>query len=315
MNKISREIIVGLVAVFTILLFIWLFSFLKGYSLFNSSDRYYAVYDDIGGLEESGPVEINGYNAGIVRNIRFINDGSGRLVVTIGVNSGYKLPMGTIAEITPETVLAGMKVKLILGEGTAYHHIGDTIKSRLDRGIIKTVSDELAPIISKADRIMADIDTLVNTLKPLLTDAFREDIQKSSKNIESISYRIDTLLESSGGNITSLISNLDSFTGMLHKNSETLDTTISQLSGITDELSESEIKESVDNFNAAIDETTILLEKLNEGKGSAGLILNDDSLYTKLTISLEQLNLLLEDLKSNPERYVNFSLFGRKKNK
>ncbi|MFO7852973.1 MAG: MlaD family protein [Bacteroidota bacterium] len=315
MNKISREIIVGLIAVFTILLFIWLFSFLKGYSLFNSSDRYYAVFDDIGGLEESGPVEINGYNAGIVRNIKFINDGSGRLLVTIDVNSGHKLPLGTVAEITPETVLAGMKVKLILGESTVYHNNGDTIKSRLDRGVINAVSDELSPIISKADRIISNIDTLIKTLKPLLNNEFREDIRKSSKNIESISYRIDTLLENSGRNISSLISNLDNFTGMLYKNSETLDTTISQLSGITNELSESEIRESVDNFNAAIDETTILLQKLNEGKGSAGLLLNDDSLYTKLTISLEQLNLLMEDLKSNPERYVNFSLFGRKKNK
>ncbi|MEA1886885.1 MAG: MlaD family protein [Bacteroidota bacterium] len=315
MKEFSKEIVVGLIAVITILLFIWLFSFLKGYNLFKSSDRYYAVFNEIGGLEESAPVEINGYKAGIVRNIKFINDGSGRLLITIGVNSEYKLPLGTIAEITPETVLAGMKVQLILGESTAYHLNGDTIESRLNRGIINTLSDGLSPILSKADRIISDIDTLVNTIKPFLTDDLSKDIHESSKNIKSISYRMDTLLEGSGENISSLIANLDNFTGMLHKNSEVLDTTIRQLSGIASELSESEIEKAVDNFNAAVDETTILLQKLNEGKGSAGLLLNDDSLYTKLTISLEQLNLLLEDLKSNPERYVNFSLFGRKKNK
>ena len=313
MKKISKEIIVGLTAIITILIFIWLFSFLKGNNVFNSSERYYAVFDDIGGLEESGPVEINGYKAGIVRNIRFINDGSGQLLVTIGINSGYKLPLGTIAEISPETVLAGMKVRLIMGESPVFHHNGDTIKSRLDRGILSTLSDDLSPVIRKADRIISDIDTLLDGLKPIITDDLRKDIQESSKNIRNVTYKMDTLFENSGENISNLIANLDNFADMLRRNSEVLDTTIRQFSVIASDLSESEIEASVNNFNAAVKETTMLLKKLNQGKGSAGLLLNDDSLYTKLTISLEQLNLLLEDLKTNPERYMNISVFGRKK--
>lgn len=313
MKKISNELIIGLIAIITILIFIWLFSFLKGNNVFNSNDRYYAVFDEIGGLEESGPVEINGYKAGIVRDIKYINDGTGRLIVTIGINKGYKLPVGTVAEITPETVLAGMKVRLIMGESSVFHHNGDTIKSRLDRGIINTLSDDLSPVILKADRIISDIDTLLNGLKPIITDEFRNDIKESSNNIKSITFQMDTLFKNSGENISSLIANLDNFTDMLRKNSEVLDTTISQFSSIAGDLSDSDIKASVNNFNAAVKETTILLEKLNTGKGSAGLLLNDDSLYTKLTISLEQLSLLLEDLKTNPERYINFSVFGRNK--
>lgn len=313
MKKISKEIIVGLTAIITILIFIWLFSFLKGNNIFNSSERYYAVFDDIGGLEESGPVEINGYKAGIVRNIKFINDGSGQLLVTIGINSEYKLPLGTIAEISPETVLAGMKVRLIMGESPVFHHNGDTIKSRLDRGILSTLSDDLSPVIRKADRIISDIDTLLDGLKPIITDDLRKDIQESSKNIRNVTYKMDTLFENSGENISNLIANLDNFADMLRRNSEVLDTTIRQFSVIASDLSESEIEASVNNFNAAVKETTMLLKKLNQGKGSAGLLLNDDSLYTKLTISLEQLNLLLEDLKTNPERYMNISVFGRKK--
>ena len=313
MKKISKEIIVGLTAITTIIIFIWLFSFLKGNNVFNSNDRYYAVFDEIGGLEESGPVEINGYKAGIVRNIKFINDGSGQLLVTIGINSGYKLPLGTIAEITPETVLAGMKVRLIMGESPVFHHNGDTIQSRLDRGIINNLSDDLSPVIRKADRMISDIDTLLNALKPIITDDLRKDIQESSKNIRNVTYKMDTLFENSGENISNLIANLDNFADMLRRNSEVLDTTIRQFSVIASDLSESEIEASVNNFNAAVKETTMLLKKLNQGKGSAGLLLNDDSLYTKLTISLEQLNLLLEDIKTNPERYINISVFGRKK--
>ncbi len=313
MKKISQEIIIGLIAIITILLFIWLFSFLKGNSLFNTNDRYYAVFEEIGGLQESGPVEINGYKAGIVRNIKFINDGSGRLIVTIGINRGYKLPLGTVAEITPETVLAGMKVRLIMGDSPSFHHNGDTLESRLDMGIINTLSDDLAPVIEKADRIISDIDTLLSALKPIVNDEFKYNISESSRNIRSVTYQMDTLFRNSGENISSLIANLDNFTDMLRKNSEILDTTINQFSMIASDLSKSEIKSSVNNFNAAVKETTMLLEKLNTGKGSAGLLLNDDSLYIKLTTSLEQLGLLLEDLKDNPKRYINFSVFGGKK--
>ena len=315
MKNISREIIVGLTALITILIFIWLFSFLKGNNLFSNTDRYYAVFNDIGGLEESAPVEINGYKAGIVKNIRFINDGSGRLLVTLSINGGYKLPESTIAEVTPETILAGMKIRLLIGATNAYHDIGDTLISRLDMGVISNLGDELKPVIRKADNIISDIDTLLNDLKTIITDDFKKDIRESSKNISNATYKLDTLLERSGDNISSLIYNLDSFSSLLQENSQIMDTTISQLSEITSELSESDLKASVNNFNNAIKETTAMLNKLNKGKGSAGLLLNDDSLYTNLTLSLEQLNLLLEDLKTNPERYVNISVFGRKKKK
>lgn len=313
MKKISKEIIVGLTAVLTVLLFIWLFSFLKGNNVFSSNDRYFAIFDEIGGLEESGPVEINGFKAGIVRNIKFINDGSGKLLVTIGINRGYKLPVGTIAEITPETVLAGMKIRLIMGERNVFHQSGDTLKSKLDRGIINALSDDLTPVIRKVDRIISEIDTILVGLKPILTDEFGKDIKESSNNIRSLTYKLDTLFEGTGENISSLIANLDNFSQMLGENSEIIDTTIRQFSQVTSDLSRSEIEESVNNFNSAVRETTTLLEKLNKGRGSAGLLLNDDSLYTKITLSLEQLNLLLEDIKTNPARYVNISVFGGKK--
>ena len=191
--------------------------------------------------------------------------------------------------------------------------MGDTIESRLVRGIFNTISNDLSPVIEKADRIISDIDTLLSSIKPIINDDLKNNISESSRNIKSVSYQMDTLIRNSGENISSLIANLDNFSDMLQKNSEILDTTINQFSAITSELSDSEIKSTVHNFNAAVKETTILLEKLNTGKGSAGLLLNDDSLYTKLTLSLEQLSFLLEDLKVNPKRYINFSVFGGKK--
>ncbi|MGM0463848.1 MAG: MlaD family protein [Bacteroidota bacterium] len=312
MKKLSKEIIIGLAAVLTIIIFIWLFNFLKGKNLFNSNDNYYAVYEDIAGLEESSPVEINGYKAGTVRDIMFINDGSGKLLVNIGINSNYKLPVGTIAEITPETMLGGKKIRLNMGENTVFHDKGDTIQSRLDRGIINRLDDELSPLVKSTGPLISSIDSLLVALNSIFTTEFEKNITGSSENIENATYKLDTLIGNSGDNLTNIITRLDKFTAMLDKNSGALDTTINNITQLSDELSESEIKNSIHNINKAANETALLLEKINNGEGSAGLLFNDDSLYTSLSMNLEQLNLLLEDIKSNPGRYVNFSLFGRK---
>ncbi|MDT8400876.1 MAG: MlaD family protein [Bacteroidales bacterium] len=313
MKNISKEIIVGLTAIITVLVFIWLFSFLKGNNIFNRDDRYHAIFDDIGGLEESGIVEINGYKAGIVRSMKFLNDGTGRVLITLGINHGYKLPEGTIAEIRPESILAGMKVNLIPGKGHDFHSDGDTLESRLNLGIMANTSNDLAPVINKANQVISDIDSLMLDLKLIITEDMRENLHKSSDNIENLTYRMDKILESSGENINNLILNLDSFAGMIGRNTEVMDTTINKISFIAGKLSDSDIEASISNFNSTVKETSILLENLNRGEGSAGMFLKDDSLYTELTKSLVQLNLLLEDLKSNPGRYINFSVFGKNK--
>jgi len=313
MKNFSREVIVGLTALITILVFIWLFSFLKGNNMFNSDDRYYAIFDDIGGLEESGLVEINGHKAGIVSKIKFINDGSGRLLVAININRGYKIPAGTIAEITPETILAGMKVNLVMGEGPDFLASGDTLQSSINMGVMADLNKKFAPVISKAEQVILDIDTLMDAFKLIFTDDLRKNLHDGAENIESVSRRIDLLLADSHESINNLIANLDSFSDMISKNNSVMDSTINNIAMVAGKLSESDIEASINNFNSAVKETSTMLERLNRGEGSAGLLLNDDSLYTELTRSLEQLNLLLDDLKTNPGRYVNFSIFGRNK--
>ncbi|MEE4215537.1 MAG: MlaD family protein, partial [Bacteroidales bacterium] len=313
MKKFSKEVIVGLSALITILVFIWLFSFLKGNNIFNRDDRYYAIYDDIGGLEESGLVEINGHKAGIVRSIKFINDGSGRLLVTLNINRGYKIPSGTLAKIEPETILAGMKVNLVMGEGPDFLSSGDTLQSLISTGMMDEINEKLSPVVSKADQVIADIDTLLDAFKLIITDDLRKNLHNSAENVESISKRVDRLLADSDENINKLISNLNSFSEMLSRNNTVMDSTINNIALVAGKLSGTDLEASVNDFNSAVKETSMMLEKLNRGEGSAGLLLNDDTLYTELTRSLEQLNLLLEDLKSNPGRYVNFSIFGRNK--
>ena len=117
MKKISNEVKVGATALLTILVFIWLYNFLQGKDFFKSTAYYYTVYDKVGGLAESSPVEINGFKVGVVQSIDFIDAESGRLLVAFSVNRDFKLPKNTIAEIIPVSLLGGMKVQFVYGNG------------------------------------------------------------------------------------------------------------------------------------------------------------------------------------------------------
>ncbi|MEZ4998748.1 MAG: MlaD family protein [Bacteroidales bacterium] len=128
--KISHEVKVGGVALITIIAFILMFQFLKGTALFTSTDTYHIVYDNISGLTESNPVEINGYQAGVVQDVRLINDGSGRILVSLSVDRHFNIPKDTRAEITTATLIASMKIVLRMGESSEMCHNHDTI-SRL----------------------------------------------------------------------------------------------------------------------------------------------------------------------------------------
>ena len=157
--KISNEVKVGAIALVTIVAFIWLFNFLKGKDYFSKTAKYYAVYDKIGGLAESSPVEINGYKVGVVQSIDFIDATSGRLLVVFSVSKDFRLPKGTRAEVLPVSIIAGMKVQFLYGDGPGFHEYGDTLQGVLSESILTSLDEELQPVKEKITGLVDVIDS------------------------------------------------------------------------------------------------------------------------------------------------------------
>lgn len=312
MIKISNEVKVGAVAIVTILVFIWLYNFLKGKEYFKSTTYYYSVYDKIGGLAESSPVEINGYKVGVVQSIDFINETSGKLLVVFSVSKGFKLPKNTVAEITPVSIIAGMKVQFVYGEGPGYYSPGDTIPGRLAESLLNVVETELNPIKERALSLIDKLDSTISSLNDIMDPEFRKNLRGTMDNLNSTSESIDKIISSKEKDLKASLENIANFSKMLSDNSEKMSNTFSNLESITDTLAAADIYKSVLNLKTSLEKATTLMDNLNNGKGSAGQLFTNDSLYNNLNSSLASLNLLLKDMKSNPKRYVHFSLFGKK---
>jgi phospholipid/cholesterol/gamma-HCH transport system substrate-binding protein len=312
MIKISNEVKVGAVALITIVVFIWLYNFLKGKDFFKSTSFYYAVYDKVGGLAESSPVEINGYKVGVVQSIDFIDASSGRLLVAFSVNKDFKIPVNTVAEITPVSIIAGMKVQFVFGKGPGFYSDGDTIRGRLAESIVSKLEAELLPVKNRITDLLDVLDSVITSVNEIMDPGFRANLDGTVANLNSTTKSLSEVIGSKERELKETLDNITRFSKMLSDNTVKMNNTFSNLESISDTIAAADIYRSVLNLKTSLEKASTLIGNLNEGKGSAGQLLTNDSLYTNLSGSLESLNVLLKDMKANPKRYVHFSLFGKK---
>lgn len=312
MKKISYEVKVGATALITILVFIWLYSFLKGKNVFSRTENYYVIYNNIGGLAESSPVELNGYKVGIVQSIKFTDPESGRLLVVLAIDKRFRLPVNTVAEITTATLIAGMKVQFVYGKGPGTYEPGDTIPGRLAESLLTSIENELGPLRNKIVNLISVLDSVINSVNDIMDPQFKKNLREGVASLSNTAGNIDKIIDSREKELHETIANISEFTKMLAGNSEKISNSFSNIESVTDTLVASDIFSSVQNLKKGLENATKLLEDLNNGKGTAGQFMTNDSLYSSLTKSLESLNLFLQDLKSNPKRYVHFSVFGKK---
>jgi phospholipid/cholesterol/gamma-HCH transport system substrate-binding protein len=244
-----------------------------------------------------------------------LNDGSGRISVGISIMRDFRLPSGSVAEITTATLIAGMKIQIIMAGNDTWYNSGDTIPGRVAVSIIDRVESKFDPVMGKIDSLLTGLESTVASINILLTPEFMDDIKETGQNMAQTTGSISKVAAETEHSIPELVEGINSFTSMLEENTGKLDSTIASISVITDSLAAADLAGTIKSLRESLDQTSILLAGLNEGRGSAGKIMTDDSLYINLSNSLKSLNELLIDLQENPGDYVNFSLFGGKQKK
>jgi phospholipid/cholesterol/gamma-HCH transport system substrate-binding protein len=310
--KISHEIKVGAVALITIIAFILMFEFLRGTALFTSTDTYHIVYDNIAGLTESNPVEINGYQAGVVQDIKLINDGSGKILVSLSVDRQFNIPRDTKAEITTATLIAGMKIVLRMGESSDMCHNHDTISGYVATTIIDRLSETISPLEGNITNIITKLDSVVSALNSVFTPELTSDIRSTMANVSDVTAGLKEISDSRKDELMAAISEIQTFTAMLSSNSSTIDSTLRNISGISEAVAKADLETSLASLRSSLTGLDSIVTGISRGEGSAGKLVTSDSLYTNLSNSLRSLDLLLRDMKDNPRKYVHFSLFGGK---
>jgi len=318
--KIKKEVKVGVLMVVSISLLAWGANFLKGTNILNENRHFYAVYDKVDGLGTSNPVVINGFKVGQVDEIEFLPDYSGRIIVKFSVTKkDFPIPEDTEAKIISADILGSKAINLQLGKSSELIKDKDTLKSEIEASLTESVNQQIAPLKQKAEDLIKTVDSAILVVSAIFNkdartnlDASLSSIKGTLETFENTMKQVDGLVRDERKHIDGIFKNVESITANFAKNNEKLTSTIANVEAITDSLAGANLKQTVDNASIAMQQVSDIMLRINNGEGSLGALINNDTLYTNLEKAAYDLDQLMLDLRLNPERYVHFSIFGKK---
>ncbi len=315
--KISNETKVGTITALAITLLILGFNFLKGKTLFATSHTLFAKYTNVQGLANSNPVMINGLQVGTVYSIT-TDKNMKVILVNMNITKDVNIPLNSVAYIKPNP-LGTTNIEIKLGDADKYIAKNDTIQTEASAGIFTEAMRRVDPIIDQVVNTIKSIDTVMQNISHVIDPNAKNNIQatlanlnKLSANLITSSASLQTLLNTETGSLSKSLNNVTAFTDNLVKNNDKITQMISNLDKTSGNLSKLDLEKTLTILNATINDLKSSIGKLNSTNGTAGLLLNDTKLYNNLTATANKVNLLIDDLKTNPKRYISFSVFGKK---
>jgi phospholipid/cholesterol/gamma-HCH transport system substrate-binding protein len=319
--KVSKYTKLGVLIVVSITILIWGLSYLKGNDVFKKSDDYHVIYSRIEGLSASNDVMLSGYKIGQVKNIQFLPDHSGRLLVTFSIDSSVKLPVNTVAQIVSSDLMGTRVIKINLGSGQEFYANNDTIPGDVESDLKEQVSMQVLPIKNKAEELLGTLDSAITVLTVIFNEDARKNLSESFENINQTIFNIEKatadlqeVVASNKDNVSKIITNLDTITTTFSTSAEDFEKTLQNLSALSDTLAHLPVSPLLQNIFEATEKINVVLAQLERKDNSAGMLLNDKQLYENLNLLTDNMNLLLNDIRVSPERYLNFSAvdLGRK---
>lgn len=312
--KISNETKVGILAAFAIAIFIIGYNFLKGNDVFTSENDYYAVYDKVDGLTVSKPVLVNGFQIGRVSALTL--QPNGQILAEFKIDPKYEIPKSTIAKLESTDLLGSKAVVFDLGTSKTYAASGDTLNANVQANIL----DQMEPVQKKAQVVIARLDSILQSLNSILNPNFQRNVESSFNSIastlrslESTSKTVDGMVSIQSRRIDNILANAESISSNLKNNNQQITSILTNFNQLSDGLAKSNFKQTLENADKAVNNLQLTINKINSGKGSVGMLLNDEQLYNNLNNASKNLDNLMIDLKANPKRYVSFSVFGGRK--
>ncbi|GFI13052.1 hypothetical protein IMSAGC008_00579 [Muribaculaceae bacterium] len=296
---LRKEVIIGLIVIVAMLILFFGINFLKGVNLFKASNYYYAVYGNVEGLAQSAPVTINGFKVGIVRDIKYDYSNPGHVIVEMSVDKSLRVPVGSEAVLASDLLgTASIALKLVPA-GAGFHNVGDTLVSKVNAGMMASISDNLMPAVNA---MIPKLDSLFTSLNAI---AANPALHQSINRLDDITAELNgTLraLRAATASLGPITTDIKSITG-------NVDTMTGDLAVVSGRLREAPIDSIAVDLSATMANLKQLTESLNNPDGSVGKLTSDPALYDNLNATITSLDSLFVDIKRNPKRYISIKVF------
>jgi phospholipid/cholesterol/gamma-HCH transport system substrate-binding protein len=291
--RYSKELVIGLTTVATVIVFTWGYNFLKGKNVFKAKQDYYAFYEHVHGLEVGQPVTINGYKIGQVTEITFDVSFGGPLLVGFHISKPIDFSKDTKVIIYDMDIMGAKGLQLELGASEVLAVSGDTLQGDIQISLTEQVTKQFMPIKAGTEKLISVLDSTL-------------------RSITNLTEKASHLIEVNHQSITSAAGNIDTLSETLNARRKDFEAILGNMKSFSKDLADSDVSQTISQVDETMNNLDLVLADINSGKGSLGKFVKDGKLYMEMSESMSQLELLLEDLREHPKRYVHFSLFGRK---
>jgi len=309
--KISNETKVGILTISALTLLILGFNFLKGKDILKKRKKIYASFNDLGSLSKSNEVKINGYVIGSVYSLDVKDKNMSGIVATINLTEDVNIPRDSKALIS--SPLVGSSYIIIeKGTDTVFLQPGDTLKTRVDIGILDDVKAQLTPTLTKVRSTLDSLNTIFGSINGLINSEAKNNLQQTLANLNRASSALTGLMDNQTGPLAKTLNNATAITQSLKENTDDITATIGNAKKASEKLAALELKPTIDSLNAMISTMKAVVAKISSKDGTLGALINDKTLYNKLNDAILSAEILMDDLRTNPKRYVNLSIFGKK---
>ena len=311
--KFSKEIKAGLIALIAIVGFVILFQFMKGKSLFTTDNIFFAKFDNVEGLAASNPVSINGLKVGQVDQIIPITDKDGKIhfVVKVTLDENFQFSKRSTLEIFEPGLMSGKEMRVNLQYGQPMAKDGDTLAGAYTLSMLNNISSQVGPVKDQLQIVLKRVDSLTTNANQILNDQNKAEIRALLLNLnrtvsafEGTSRQTNALLANNDPRIQKVLDNANLAT-------ISAKTSIDKFGRVADEVDVKKLNNTIEKLSTTSDKLNEVISGIQNGEGSLGKLTKDEQLYNNLNATSENLNKLIEDLKANPKRYLNFSVFGK----
>jgi phospholipid/cholesterol/gamma-HCH transport system substrate-binding protein len=311
--KFSKELKAGVITLLAIVGFVVLFQFMKGKSLFTTDNIFYAKYDNVEGLAQSSAVSINGLKVGQVDKIIPLTSKDGKInfVVKITVDNKFEFSKNSSLEIFEPGLMSGKEMRVNLAYGGATAKDGDTLKGAFKLGTLGSLSSQVGPVKDQLQVVLHRVDSLMANANLLVDAQNRAEIKALLSNLN----KTVGALQTTAGSVNSLVGHNDpKLQKVLDDASLTMQSgkvTLDKYGNLAQSIDTKQLNATIANLDATVGKLNQVIGGIDKGEGSLGKLMKDDQLYNNLNSASSNLNTLIEDMKANPKRYINFSVFGK----
>lgn len=302
----SKEIKTALLVIASISLLIWGYGYLKGKDIFSRYNTYSVYFDNVEGLTKSAAITLNGLAVGKIADIKLAANQSGKMEVSFQVDSDIPVTKSTLASLYEPGFIGGKQIMLILNsDDTTLAPSGYVLKGTVKSGMTELVAEKLAPIQQKLDLFLERSTVLLTNVNSVLDDKAKADIKNSIAELNATMQEMHQLSASANKLVNDNAKNMNAAMSDIK-------TTSGNFAKISDSLQKADLGKTVRTLESSLEKVNVLLTNLNEGKGTMGKLAKDEALYNNLQKTAKEMELLLQDVRLHPTRYVNVSLFGKK---